>query len=106
MDKDALILGNLLVGNQRHAAGIEICLGGLQFSVDAAVKIALTGTPKDTLTIYSAQNNQKTIPAGKAVWLEAGDRVETGFLDTQIVHLLPLVASYSCHSLWLRSDLC
>lgn len=80
MDKDALILGNLLVGNQRHAAGIEICLGGLQFSVDAAVKIALTGTPKDTLTIYSAHNNQKIIPAGQAVWLEAGDRVETGFL--------------------------
>ncbi len=80
MDRDAQLLGNYLVGNKPTIAGIEVCLGGLHFSVTDAVKIALTGTPQDSLTITSKQGSQKIVPAGKAVWLEPDDHVETGFL--------------------------
>ena len=32
MDKDALLTGNMLVGNQPDEAGIEFCIGGLSFN--------------------------------------------------------------------------
>ena len=80
MDKDALHIGNMLVGNQPDAAGIEFCIGGLSFTVSAAIKIALTGSAEDRLTITSAGGQSKQVPAGTAIWLNPDDRVETGYL--------------------------
>ncbi|SMC24429.1 biotin-dependent carboxylase uncharacterized domain-containing protein [Andreprevotia lacus DSM 23236] len=46
-DALALQLGNLLVGNDQGAAGIEISLGGLQLRFDRACSFALTGALAD-----------------------------------------------------------
>ncbi len=73
MDRDALILGNRLVGNPPDAAGLEICLGGLSFSPTIALRIALTGTAGDRLTITRTSGEILDVDAGISVVSEAGD---------------------------------
>ena len=79
MDRDALILGNRLVGNPPDAAGLEICLGGLSFSPTIALRIALTGTAGDRLTITRTSGEILDVDAGISVVAEAGDIISTGF---------------------------
>ncbi|MGB1440504.1 MAG: biotin-dependent carboxyltransferase family protein [Candidatus Puniceispirillaceae bacterium] len=79
MDRDALILGNRLVGNPPDAAGLEICLGGLSFSPTIALRIALTGTAGDRLTITRTSGEILEVDAGISVVAEAGDIISTGF---------------------------
>ena len=49
MDEDARICGNWLVGNPADAAGLETYMGGLKFTTDGPLTLALTGTPGDSL---------------------------------------------------------
>ncbi|MCW3005377.1 MAG: urea amidolyase related protein [Solirubrobacterales bacterium] len=66
MDHLAFRLGNLLVGNEPDAAGLEITLGGLRATFDAPTSIALTGT--DT----QATLDGEPIPAWTSVAVEPG----------------------------------
>ncbi len=75
MDDDARICGNWLVGNSPQAAGLEVYIGGLQFTVDAPLIIALTGTPSDQLHITGENGVERIIEAGYAHQLDSGDRV-------------------------------
>lgn len=75
MDEDARICGNWLVGNPASAAGLETYIGGLRFTVDGPITIALTGTPADRLQITYADGNMQEIEAGCSVHLSGGERV-------------------------------
>jgi len=79
MDRDALRLGNMLVGNPLDAAGFEICLGGFSFSVSGEVSIALTGTVNDKLTITGPTGEVTELGAGISYIVGAGDIISTGF---------------------------
>ena len=79
MDKDALLVGNMLVGNPASAAGFEICLGGFSFSVSGDITIALTGTVTDRLTVTRPDGEQTELGAGKSQLVRAGDIISTGF---------------------------
>ncbi len=43
MDQEALMIGNMLVGDEHSAAGIEITLGGAEFEVSTETLVAITG---------------------------------------------------------------
>ena len=75
MDNDARICGNWLVGNSADAAGLEVYIGGLHFTVDAPLVIALTGTPSDQLHITNQSGAERRIEAGQTSQLESGDSV-------------------------------
>ena len=75
MDEDARICGNWLVGNPAVAAGLETYMGGLRFSVDGPLTLALTGTPADSLQVSDADGNKREIAAGCSVHLSAGEEV-------------------------------
>jgi len=75
MDEDARICGNWLVGNPADAAGLETYMGGLRFSVDGPLTIALTGTPADRLQVTSAEGDIKEIEAGCSLYLSGGEAV-------------------------------
>jgi len=79
MDTDALQIGNMLVGNPPFATGLEICLGGVSFSVSTSMNIALTGTESDKLTITRPSGDTIEAGAGISVRVDAGDVISTGF---------------------------
>ena len=75
MDKDARICGNWLVGNPADAAGLETYIGGLRFSVDGPLALALTGTPADRLQVTGADGDIKEVEAGCSLYLSGGEVV-------------------------------
>ncbi|MDO3683767.1 biotin-dependent carboxyltransferase family protein [Micromonospora sp. C28ISP2-4] len=53
LDPAALRLANRLVGNDKHAAGLEITMTGCALRFTRAVAVALTGAPADVLVEWS-----------------------------------------------------
>ena len=72
MDREAHALGNRLVGNPASAAGLEILLGGAEFTVDTSVWIAVTGA------WGSVAANGIPVPPHTAVLLRAGEALVFG----------------------------
>lgn len=73
MDKRALRLGNILVGNEDNAAGIEMTLMGISATVLDRTVAAFTGAD------ISPKINGKSVSMNKAILLMPGDKIETGF---------------------------
>jgi biotin-dependent carboxylase-like uncharacterized protein len=67
-DRAALRAANRLVGNPEHAAGIEITLGGFEFSTDAPLWCAVTGPETSTAVNGTPTGSHHT------AHLDAGDR--------------------------------
>jgi biotin-dependent carboxylase-like uncharacterized protein len=63
-DRAALALANRLVGNPPGSAAIEVTLGGLTFTAQTAVTVALTGAPGPAALGWGAA---ETIAAGTTV---------------------------------------
>ena len=79
LDQDALRLGNALVGNPQDAAVLETCFGGVSFSSDRPIRVALTGTAEMTLTIQSGDGGESlTVPAYRSIDVAAGLKVSLG----------------------------
>ena len=78
LDRDALWLGNALVGNDSGAAAIEVCLGGFSAELLAPARVALTGTDAGALTVQGSGGLSMDIPANRSVDLEAGRVVRLG----------------------------
>ena len=80
LDRDALALGNALVGNDSSAAVIEVCLGNFSAELMVPARIALTGTDAGVLTVQDATGRSMEIPANRSVDLDAGRTVRLGVI--------------------------
>ncbi|MDA8675351.1 biotin-dependent carboxyltransferase family protein [Alphaproteobacteria bacterium] len=88
LNRFALKLGNRLVGNPDHAAGIEICMGGVTVSMNTTRRVALTGTVDSTLLITDAYGHQMEIKANRSVTVRAGLSIMINALsDTNTAYL-------------------
>ena len=85
LDSDAMRLGNALVGNDADAAVLEVCIGGIAIELLADVRIALSGTHTDNLTIQAANGAANgeilEIPPYRSIDLSAGRIVRLGILS-------------------------
>ena len=72
MDATALRVGNLLVGNEENAAGLEITLLGPRIRFEADHLIALTGAH------LSPTLNGQPVGRNRAVWVAAGTELAFG----------------------------
>ncbi|MGC6439448.1 MAG: biotin-dependent carboxyltransferase family protein [Candidatus Puniceispirillaceae bacterium] len=70
VDRLAMMLGNWLVGNEAGTAGLEIFLGGMRFTTDGPLVIALTGTHQTALEITDKKGT-RSLPAGQAIKISA-----------------------------------
>ncbi|MGC6484969.1 MAG: biotin-dependent carboxyltransferase family protein [Candidatus Puniceispirillales bacterium] len=88
LDRDAMRLGNALVGNPEEAAVLEICLGGLGVELLAPARVALTGTGEGHLVVSDDSGMALQVPANRSVDLIAGQKIRLGPLtDTNTVTL-------------------
>ncbi len=78
LNHDARVIGNALVGNSAQDAVLETCFGGLSFSCNQAMRIALTGTMTTTLSIQDEHGSSLTVPAHRSVDVAAGRKVSLG----------------------------
>ncbi len=67
MDEFAFQVGNILVGNERNAAGIEITLAGFSVKFDGDFEIAVTGAD------LNATVNGKKIETWRSTYVKRGD---------------------------------
>ena len=74
LDRDALELGNALVGNDPGAAALEVCMGNFSAELRKPTRVALTGTDAGVLTVQDATGHSMDIPSNRSVDLD-GDRV-------------------------------
>jgi biotin-dependent carboxylase-like uncharacterized protein len=88
LNRYALKLGNQLVGNPDHAAGIEICMGGVTVVMNSTRRIALTGTLHSTFLITDTYGHQMEIKANRSVTVRAGLSITIHALsDTNTAYL-------------------
>ena len=80
LDRDAMRIGNALVGNDDGAAVLEVCLGGLSFTLGHAARVALTGTENGRLSIQDSTGFQLDVPSYRAVDLKSGRQVRVNML--------------------------
>ena len=80
LDRDALALGNALVGNDAAAAAIEVCLGNFSAELLSPARVALTGTDAGVLTVQDATGHSMDIPPNRSVDLDAGRMVRLGVI--------------------------
>ncbi|MEH0825838.1 MULTISPECIES: biotin-dependent carboxyltransferase family protein [unclassified Micromonospora] len=79
LDPAALRLANRLVGNDEHAAGLEITLTGCALRVTRAVAVALTGAPADVAVEWRAGAAQRRPgDVGRPLALPAGAVLRVG----------------------------
>ncbi|EPE96815.1 urea amidolyase family protein [Rhizobium grahamii] len=77
VDRGAMQAANLLLGNSRDEAVIEVTLGGFALQADRAVTVAVTGAPC-SLTIRTQAGSEVKAPFARAFALDAGDELSMG----------------------------
>ncbi|MCS3741568.1 MULTISPECIES: urea amidolyase family protein [unclassified Rhizobium] len=77
LDRGAMQAANLLLGNPRESAVIEVTFGGFAFQADRAVTVAVTGAPC-SMTIRTHNGSEIKAPFARAFALDAGDEVTLG----------------------------
>lgn len=77
LDRGAMQAANLLLGNPRESAVIEVTFGGFAFQADRAVTVAVTGAPC-SMTIRTPNGSEIKAPFARAFALDAGDEVTLG----------------------------
>lgn len=73
MDKWSMQVANILVGNQRHEAVIEVTLGQTAMTFHTDAVIAVYGAD------LQATLNDKSLPLGRPVQIYSGDRLSFGY---------------------------
>lgn len=87
MDAFALRLGNLLVGNEERAAGIEVTLGGVELRFPQGGVVAVTGASYEGITSWRPM----TVGAGQSVTLGTCVRGCRGYIAVRGGIAVPLV---------------
>ncbi|PYJ21541.1 MAG: KipI antagonist, partial [Verrucomicrobia bacterium] len=70
LDPFALGVANLLAGNDKSAAGLEITFGGLQLQFDDERIVAWCGGE------FDVRARSTSLPAGHAVHIDAGEKLK------------------------------
>ena len=100
VDIDSFDLGNLLVGNDRDTACLEVLLGGLEIEFLDDSVIAVTGAESD-VTIDGVP-----ISLGVSYFVHAGARLELGLVNNGLrayiavgggIEIAPVLGSRSTH---------
>ena len=78
LDRDALALGNALVGNGDDSAALEVCMGNFCAELLGPARVALTGTDEGELTVQGSDGTSMPIPANRSVDLGAGRLIRVG----------------------------
>ncbi len=80
LDKDSMRLANALVGNAPDQSVLEVCMGGLSFTVLDDCHIALTGTAKGQLTVQDETGINLDVPSYRSIAIKKGRSVRLGML--------------------------
>lgn len=78
-DKLALRMGNVLLGNEAGAAGLEVMMGGLKFRCLDACAIALTGADCEAKLKRRGQGRSQELRMNEALLLQCDDEVDLSF---------------------------
>ncbi|WP_273831711.1 biotin-dependent carboxyltransferase family protein [Guptibacillus sedimenti] len=98
LDRFALQVGNLLVGNERGAAGLEVTMQGPELIAQESFVIAVTGGD------LSPMINGKRIPLWKSVLIKKGQVLEFGKPRTGVRAYLNVSGGFqSCRYMGSRS---
>lgn len=73
MDKWSMQVANILVGNERHEAVIEVTLGQTAMTFHTAAVIAVYGAD------LQAMRNDAPLPLGRPIQMHCGDRLSFGY---------------------------
>lgn len=95
LDRDAMVLGNALVGNETGAAGVEICLGGFAATLhntstnsSETRRIAMTGCQTGGLFVTDQAGQRRTMPANQSILLATASQIHIRSLtDSNCVFL-------------------
>jgi biotin-dependent carboxylase-like uncharacterized protein len=88
LDRDALRLGNALVGNDPNMAGLEICLGGVKLQINSTRRVALTGSVAATMVITDQKGRDITVYANRSIRMDAGQTLRiNGLVGTNTAFL-------------------
>ena len=90
LDRDALMLGNALVGNAPEAAALEICIGGFAMELMRDTRLALTGSKKAVLSVQAEGGHNIKVPAMRSINLRAGHVVRLDALPDSNAALICL----------------
>ncbi len=100
LDRDSMRIGNALVGNDDGAAVLEVCLGGLSFTLGHAARLALTGTENGRLSIQDSTGFQLDVPSYRAVDLKAGRQVRVNMLTDSNTAVIAISGGINVHPLY------
>ena len=75
LDRDALQIGNALIGNAADDSAIEICFGGFTAKCHTAATICVTGSLSAEIEVISQTGKQTRYQSGHAVAINAGDSI-------------------------------
>lgn len=92
VDPPARITANWLVSRPADAAGFEIFIGGLSFTTDSHLAVAMTGVTSDTITVTDASGQTATYAAGQTIYLHSGDTLTIPPLRSSNLAFLALSA--------------
>ena len=76
LDRDALIIGNHLLGNDKAQSAIEICFGGFLARAKRPSHICVTGSLSAQCHITSKNGHKTIYEAGNIAAIETGDMIE------------------------------
>ena len=88
LDRDALLIGNHLVGNNAKSSAIEICFGGFRARVSASITIAIVGSTEACIKHYDDKGTVKEYVSGQVITIDKDEEIEIPpFKDTLSVLL-------------------
>ena len=94
LDLDALLLGNMLLGNAPSTSAIEICFGNFVAEISHDIAVTLTGSMTACLVRHRRSLPSETYQTGAIVRLEAGDRLEIPPFGDSLSVLLCLAGGF------------
>eukprot|EP00656_Telonema_subtile_P030657 TRINITY_DN33639_c0_g1_i1.p1 TRINITY_DN33639_c0_g1~~TRINITY_DN33639_c0_g1_i1.p1 ORF type:complete len:730 (+),score=149.61 TRINITY_DN33639_c0_g1_i1:50-2239(+) len=80
-DELSLRMGNSLLGNPDHAAGLEVALGGLKFRMLRPCAISLTGADCAAKVSRAGCGGSVPLPVNQVAKLLEGDELTLGYAD-------------------------
>jgi biotin-dependent carboxylase-like uncharacterized protein len=97
-DREALAIGNALVGNAPEAAAVEISLAGPTLQAECDLACVVNGAP------YEMEAGGRRLQSGRTFFLHAGDTLEIGGTPSRLraylcvhggIHVAPILGSRS-----------
>ena len=76
LDRDALLIGNTLVGNNPKNSAVEICFGGFRAHVGASANIAILGSADACIRHYDNEGAVKEYASGQVVEIQKNEEIE------------------------------